>query len=278
MSGFICPVCGERLRRDGNSYKCGKNHCFDISSKGYVNLLLSNQMNAKLPGDNKMMVNARSDFLGKGYYSHLAEAVSDKAVSLFDGGRILDAGCGEGYYTEKIYEKIKARLDEFSLLGIDISKFACARAARRFKGDERCEVGAASVFHIPVESGSVDMLVTMFAPFCREEYFRVLREDGLLLMAIPGEDHLLSLKKAVYDEPYKNQTADYDILGFDFVESVQITREIFIDNNEDIRKLFAMTPYYYKTSAEGHERVNALGELETQADFELLIYRKTAKC
>ena len=84
----------------------------------------------------------------------------------------------------------------------------------------------------------------------------------------------MSLKKAVYDNPYKNQTEDYNIEGFDFVESVKISRKIFIDNNEDIRKLFAMTPYYYKTGTEGHERVNALSELETQADFELIIYRK----
>ena len=44
---MTCPVCGEKsgnpplLTRDGNSLRCPKNHCFDISSKGYVNLLLS---------------------------------------------------------------------------------------------------------------------------------------------------------------------------------------------------------------------------------------------
>lgn len=274
MSGFICPVCGEPLEIEERSYVCSSRHSFDIAAKGYVNLLLSNRMNAKLPGDNKLMVNARADFLNKGYYSHLAEAVSDRAAELFKGGAVLDAGCGEGYYTEKIYEKIKTRHDDFSLLGIDISKFACAHAARRFKNDSRCEVGAASVFHIPMKSESADLLVTMFAPFCREEYFRVLKKGGTLIMAIPGEEHLMSLKAAVYDEPYKNRTEDYDIEGFELTESAKLSRTIFIDNSEDIQALFAMTPYYYKTSMKGHERVRALKALETRADFEVLVYKK----
>lgn len=274
MSGFICPVCRLPLERTEHSYKCEKGHSFDISAKGYVNLLLSKDMNAKLPGDNKMMVNARSDFLSKGYYSHLAEEMSRAVCENFPGGLILDAGCGEGYYTEKIYRCVREKTDNVRLCAVDISKFACAKTANRFKRDENCETAAASIFHIPMADGSADVLVTMFAPFCREEYLRVLKNGGSLIMAIPGETHLFSLKEAVYDEPYKNETADYDIEGFEFTESRKISRKIFIDNNEDIKSLFSMTPYYYKTGIEGHERVNKLESLETEAAFEVLIYRK----
>lgn len=274
MSGFICPVCRLELKRGEHSYKCEKGHSFDISSKGYVNLLLSKDMNAKLPGDNKMMVNARADFLSKGYYSHLAKEMSRAVTENFKGGLILDAGCGEGYYTEEIYRSVREKAENVKLCAVDISKFACARAAKRFKGDISCETAAASVFHLPMADGSADILVTMFAPFCREEYFRVLKKGGCLIMAIPGENHLFSLKEAVYDEPYRNETADYDIDGFEFLESRKISRKIFIDNSEDIKSLFSMTPYYYKTGTHGHERVNALEHLETEAEFEVLIYRK----
>ncbi len=274
MSKFICPVCGESLIKEEHSYRCPKNHSFDIAAKGYVNLLLSNQMNAKLPGDNKLMVNARADFLGKGYYSHLAEAVSCAAAEDFSGGMVMDAGCGEGYYTEKIFGRLIETGHEFSLTGFDISKFACAHAARRFRNDSRCEIAAASIFRIPAADESADVLVTMFAPFCREEFHRVLKKGGKFIMAIPGENHLMSLKAAVYDKPYKNSTADYEIDGFSFIESRRISRKIFIGNNEDIRSLFTMTPYYYKTSLEGHARVSALPSLETEADFEVLIYKK----
>ena len=274
MSGFICPVCRGVLERAEHSYVCPSRHSFDIAAKGYVNLLLSNQMNAKLPGDNKMMVNARAEFLNKGYYSHLAETVSQAVSEVFAGGCILDAGCGEGYYTENIYGKIKEKTEDFKLLGIDISKFACANTARRFKGDDRCETAAASIFHLPLADSSADVLVTMFAPFCREEFYRVLKTGGSFIMAIPAEKHLMSFKAAVYDEPYKNQTADYHIDGFEFIESRMTGRNIFIDNNKDIQSLFSMTPYYYKTSEQGHERVKALSSLETEAEFEVLIYRK----
>lgn len=274
MSGFICPVCRLPLEREDHSYKCEKGHSFDISAKGYVNLLLSKDMNAKLPGDNKMMVNARADFLSKGYYSHLADEMSKAVSENFTGGVILDAGCGEGYYTEKIYRSVREKTDDVKLCAVDISKFACASAARRFKGDENAETAAASVFHIPMADESADVLVTMFAPFCREEYLRVLKKGGCLIMAIPGENHLFSLKEAVYDKPYKNETADYNIEGFEFIESRKISRKIYIDNNEDIKSLFSMTPYYYKTGIEGHARVNSLKCLETEAEFEVLIYRK----
>lgn len=274
MSGFVCPVCREKIVRGERAYRCEKNHSFDIAAKGYVNLLLSNQMNAKLPGDNKMMVNARADFLGKGYYSHLADSVAQAVSENFSGGSILDAGCGEGFYTEEIYRRISEKTDDFSLMGIDISKFACAHAARRFKGDSRCEIAAASIFHMPLGDNSTDVLVTMFAPFCREEFHRILKKDGIFIMAIPGENHLMSFKAAVYDEPYKNQTSDYEIDGFEFIESRKTSKEIFIDNNSDIKSLFTMTPYYYKTGVIGHERVNAMQSLTTQADFEVLIYRK----
>ena len=244
MNGFICPVCGKSLEIKEKSYVCENRHSFDISSKGYVNLLLSGQMNAKLPGDNKMMVNARTEFLSK------------------------------GYYTEEIFKAISGNKYGFKLLGIDISKFACAHAARRLKGQPQCEVAAASIFHLPLADGSVDMAVTMFAPFCREEFCRVIKSRGYLIMAIPAEDHLMSLKAAVYDKPYKNQTADYEVEGFDFLESRKISRSIFIDNPKDIQSLFSMTPYYYKTGEEGHRRLEALESLETEASFEVLIYKR----
>lgn len=274
MTAFICPVCGERLIREETSYKCSRNHCFDISSKGYVNLLTSNHMNAKLPGDNKMMVNARRDFLSKGYYSHLAEAVCREVAAVFEGGIVIDAGCGEGYYTEQIYSCLSEKKCELALFGFDISKFACQAAARRFKGCQDVQIAAASIFRMPFEDGSADAVVTMFAPFCREEFVRVLKKGGYLIMAIPAEEHLLSLKEAVYDSPYKNKVQDYDIEGFEFVKETSAERNIFIDNSGDIQSLFSMTPYYYKTGEEGHRRVEALEKLETKAAFKVLVYRK----
>ena len=115
--------------------------------------------------------------------------------------------------------------------------------------------------------------MTLFAPFCREEFERVLKKDGILIMVIPSERHLWGLKQAVYDTPYLNDVKDYDVKGFKLLEMEKITYEMIIDNNQDIQNLFSMTPYYYKTGKKEQERLANLENLKTEAEFEILTYK-----
>lgn len=273
LHSYICPKCGEPLHRENGSFKCASNHVYDTARSGYVNLLLVQQMNAKLPGDNKLMVNARKNFLGKGYYDILINAFSDcvKRYSK-DGGTVLDAGCGEGIYTVSAAKKVP----EMFFMGTDISKTAADAAAKRAKAEGVSNVlfSVSSVFHLPVKSGSCDMLTTLFAPWCGEEFLRVLKPEGTLIMVIPGERHLWQLKSAIYDDPYLNEPKETAPNGFSLLEKIPIKSKIMLDNNADIQNLFSMTPYYYKTSEEGHRRAEALERLETEIEFEILIYKK----
>ncbi len=271
-NGFICPKCKAPLTVSGGSLRCPDGHCYDISSGGYVNLLLSNMMNSKLPGDNKLMVNARRAFLNKGFYRSLADITAETVLRYADKPSVvLDAGCGEGYYTGIISEKLKNASVSADIFGIDISKNAVNAAAKRYKD---ISFAAASVFHIPMADESCDILVTMFAPYCGEEYLRVLKKGGVMIMAIPGERHLFGLKSAVYDKPYLNEVKDYPLDGFEFLGTEKLDYTIDLTSNEDISSLFMMTPYYYKTSAEGQKRLDALSSLETEVSFEVLSYRK----
>lgn len=272
MSIFVCPVCGEKLSISGNSYLCSKGHCFDIAKSGYVNLLLSKHSGGGVHGDNKLMLRARRDFLEKGYYEPLCREISEiTAKYAGKGSVILDAGCGEGYYTSAIKDKLDQSDIAVEMYGIDISKDAVDLASRR-RSDISC--AAASVFHIPVISGACDILLTMFAPYCGEEYRRVLKENGVMIMAIPSEDHLWELKKAVYDTPYKNEVKPYELEGFSLLEKERVTFSMDIGSKADIQSLFSMTPYCYRTGRAERERLDSLESLETQADFEILIYRK----
>ena len=106
MGVLICPVCKSKLEQEGTRFVCKNGHSFDLSSQGYLHLLPSNRMHAKIPGDNKQMVQARRDFLRKGYYEPVSQAVDQallrycRTLSGKKGGlQLLDAGCGEGYYT-----------------------------------------------------------------------------------------------------------------------------------------------------------------------------------
>lgn len=271
---FSCPVCGNSLSVVGRTYKCVKNHCFDMAKSGYVNLLTSDRMNSKLPGDNKLMVRARRDFLSRGYYANLADALST-LVCRYSGEDValLDAGCGEGYYTEKVAGVLLEKGVCLRAGGFDISKNAADLAAR--SGINNIEYSAASVFHIPALSGSVNVLLSVFSPFCADEFLRVLSDDGLLFMVIPDRRHLWELKCVLYEKPYENQVKDYALDGFELIEAVDVPEnKIFIDNHSDIESLFTMTPYYYNTRQEDKQKLEKLDTLETTTSFKILIYRK----
>ena len=274
MAQWLCPLCGEALSPVGNSLRCPAGHTYDRGRSGYVNLLLVNEKRAKVTGDNKLMVNARRDFLDRGYYAPLAEAFAHAAAEYLAGipaPAVLDAGCGEGYYTAAILSALRQAGCMPEMFAADISKYAADKCARRCKG---AECAAASVFRLPLADGSFDLVSCLFAPYAGEEYRRVLKPGGIFLMAIPGENHLWELKEALYDEPYRNEVKDYALEGFTFLEKQTVEGRIFLPCPADIQNLFRMTPYYYKSGVETGARLAALETLETQISFEILAYRK----
>ncbi len=269
---WSCPVCGKPLHQADKSLRCGNSHSFDRGRSGYVHLLPSNRQNAKLPGDNPDMVRARRNFLNKGYYSHLLKVLcSVMETYLPRNGRILDAGCGEGYYTKGVQQHLAAMEHPCTCYGVDISKTAADLAAR---ADKLTDYAVGSVFHMPVQSESCDMIMSIFAPFCGEEFQRVLKSNGCLVMAIPAAKHLWELKCAVYDKPYENAVKDYELEGFSFTEKRTAQKQITLENRKDIADLFSMTPYAYRTGEKERNRLSSLETLTTQAAFEILIYHK----
>ncbi len=260
-----CPVCKEPISKENDKiYRCGNNHSFDIAKKGYVNFLLAHKMNSKLPGDNKLMVDARSNFLNKGYYSCFRDKLKE-ILDEYNPKTVLDAGCGEGYYTDEIYK------DSRTVIGIDISKTALQKAAPKNKNITYI---AASLFDIPIQSESMDLLFSLFAPYAGEEFHRVLKQDGVMVLGIPGENHLIELKNVIYENPYKNQVKDYELSGFLFQKSEKIETKIHLQNQEDILNLFQMTPYYYRTKQEDLDKIHTLTEFDVTISFELLVYHK----
>ncbi len=195
---FACPVCGNSLMINGKSYKCIDNHSFDAAKSGYVNLLTSDRMNAKNPGDNKLMVKSRSDFLNKGYYGHLLEKLCESVYEVIsENDVILDAGCGEGYYTSGIYNYLCDRKVTVCSGGIDISNM---QLIRRLK-DVMILSMLWEVFFI-FRFGFImhDILMNVFAPFCCNEFVRVINDGGYMIMVIPGRKHLWELKSIVYEK------------------------------------------------------------------------------
>lgn len=273
MSLFYCPICKSELVDNGKSMMCKANHCFDKSKYGYVNLLISQKSSASHHGDDKLMVKARKDFLDKGYYSHLQEALSKIVLKYAcDSCVILDAGCGEGYYLSSIFTLLDNHSINAKIGGIDISKDALIYASKR---ERDFSLAVASVFDMPLKNECADIILNVFSPFAKEEYERVLKKGGYLFRVIPLENHLLALKEAIYDKPYKNDVPPDDIYGFDIVEKAEIKKGIRIDGNEDILSLFMMTPYYYKTGKSDQQKLNTVNYLSVETEFMIIVYRKS---
>ncbi|MDP4109740.1 MAG: methyltransferase domain-containing protein [Bacillota bacterium] len=272
MSSFICPVCGKELKPNNGNLSCENRHSFDIAKSGYVNLLLSQQPKAKHHGDDRLMVRSRRDFLDKGYYAPLLKSLAETVKKYAKNGCvILDAGCGECWYTAGIYDYLKKSETEPQMLGVDISKDALALGAKRGR---ELKLAVASVFNLPVGDEACDILLSVFAPYSGKEFGRVLAKDGVLIRVVPLEKHLWRLKEAVYDAPYENPAESSDLDGFRLLCKHEIRETIHISSNEDIVNVFTMTPYYYKTSAKDQKKLQNLTEIDTEIEFGILIYRK----
>ena len=267
---FICPICKGELCSAVASAVCGRGHSFDRAKEGYYNLLLS--QTRKNHGDNREMIDARRRFLSLGYYQPLAERVAELVLAYTKPSAVLvDAGCGEGYYTDIIERALFERDGQSRVFAFDISKDAARRTARL---NSRISVAVASAYSMPFESGSVDTAVNVFSPLAREEILRILAPSGRFILVYPEKEHLFGLKAAIYDTPYKNKPENTDLPGFSLLYSERLRYEMNIEGSDAVKSLFMMTPYAYRTGKEERERVLNLSSIRTDADFMIAVYEK----
>lgn len=265
---FSCPHCKASMyvSDNGKSVYCNgqRRHCFDFSSDGYLAM-------GQGGGDSKEAVRARKGFLSKDYYLYGAQEIC-RVVKKYASpdAYVVDAGCGEGYYTNKL-----AEVSGYTV-GFDLSKFACSAAAKSAKasGINNSLYVTGSVFELPLMDASADMIVNVFAPCAEEEYSRVLRDDGYLVVVGAGENHLMGLKEALYENTYVN-TARADLpKNMILVEKVTAGFEIEVKGSEDIGNLFLMTPYYWRTKESDKEKLLSISTLKTKIEFEISIFKK----
>jgi len=270
---FICPICrcSMAVTDDGKSVKCSgenpknKRHSFDFSADGYLSFGVTG-------GDSKEAVAARRSFLrSTPNYKLAAEAIFHTVKRYVPDCKLLvDAGCGEGYYTS-----ILADMSE-STVGFDLSKFACSAGAKQAKKDGKNDLllATASVFELPLADGCADAVTNIFAPCAEEEYNRVLKDGGYLFVVGAGKEHLMGLKKAIYDDVYENgQRADLP-KNMEHIDCVISHYSMNISGRENIAALFSMTPYYWRTSEADKQKLASLESLETEIEFEINVYKK----
>lgn len=264
-SKFSCPVCSRPLKKDGSSLLCENRHSFDIAKEGYVNLALGKSDS----GDNPDMCRGRHDFLSADYYLPFASEIANECIKN-SSKNICDAGCGEGYYLRKIKEIIPCSF----LVGLDLAKTSVKIASKSEKGKESpISYAVAGIFDMPLPDNSFDTVLSVFAPVPEDEAHRILTENGTLIVCHPGKMHLMGLKRHLYDNPYENEEKDFVIKGFEHKYDTRVSYKKTV-KAPNIKNLFLMTPYYFKTSKIDSEKLNSLSELETELEFIISVYKK----
>lgn len=267
-SRFICPICHQTMEYDRRIYRCLSGHCFDVAKEGYVNLLPVNRRHSDMPGDDKAMVSARTQFLEGGWYAPLRKLLCEMTEAYMSEKAVLiDAGCGEGYYTEALSGVVHEKGGYTA--GLDLSKAAVRRTAKRCPD---AEIAVASVYHMPVADDSANILVDCFAPLAEGEFHRVLKPGGSFFYVVPGQRHLWEMKELLYDQPYENPYREENYTGFRKAEEIPLEFRFQLQKPEEIAALFHMTPYAWKTPKEGAERLLSCQTLTITAQFRILIY------
>lgn len=196
---LTCPVCRDPLALEDRTYRCPRGHAFDRAREGYVDLLPVGHGRTGITGDTRDMARARQRFLGAGHYDRLVGALVERAIPHLGAPRvgnddgsasavIAEAGCGSGHYIAAVAAAAPGAV----AYGFDVSPEALRVAARAHPA---ITFAVNDVNHrLCLANGSVDVLLDVFAPRNAAEFRRVLRDDGLLLIVIPGEAHLAELR------------------------------------------------------------------------------------
>ena len=254
---LLCPKCHFSLVKIDKSFVCSNKHCYDLSKENYVNLLLSNQKKSKAPGDDKTMISARDNFLQRGYYSRLREAI-ETIVRDVHPRFVLDAGCGTGYYIENLQH-------EFSTIGVDISKEAVRCLAKKNKN---CLGVVASIFDLPIADNSIDLILNIFAPKPQEEFRRILtKKTGVLVEVVPGQEHLKELKEKLFCESRTLNKERFSFGKFKLKTSHRLKYSTRIETNNDLTDLLKMTPYYYTGGKNRVDLIHDIESIEITLDF-----------
>ena len=261
---LLCPICAAPLRQTDKTFRCESGHSFDMARQGYVNLLPVQNKRSLNPGDTREQVLSRRAFLEAGFYAPIAEALCSAAKELGCAGPILDVGCGEGWYSAQLSDALNA-----PLVGLDISKEAVRCAAAKYKNAQWI---CGSAARLPVESGSVGLITSLFALTIPEEFKRVLRSDGYYFQVLAQEDHLLGLKSIIYPKLlHKEKNTTPDLPGFTLVRQIPI-RFTFTVEGAQVQNLLSMTPHVYRISKEGAQRLQETDKLTDTASAVLNIY------
>ncbi|MBF7095535.1 putative RNA methyltransferase [Alkalibacter mobilis] len=266
---FACPKCNRPLQYDGKGLKCINNHNFNISKKGYVNLLLGTHKSIY----GKELYVSRKATADSGFFSTLTDELAKMVDELFSYSEellIFDAGCGEGSITTELHVKLKNRVKEFH--GGDIAKEGIALA-----GDNQAPIlwSVCDLSALPYQDKSFDLVFNILSPSNYKEFSRVLKQNGLLVKVIPGKEYLREFREIFYKSTDKSEYSNLKVLDhftkhMNLIKSKKLSYSITPDVDQ-LHNLINMTPLLIDQTPDLNQ-IRQLKKIRTiSLDYEILV-------
>jgi len=263
MVTLLCTVrnCRQPLQRDERRMVCANRHAFDIARSGYVNLLQPQERRSKEPGDSKEAVTARRRWIQAGHEPSIMNVLDRGALS-----PALDVGCGEGSHL--------AALEPEEGCGVDLSVPAIDLAARTFP-QYHWVVANADRF-LPYADRSFATILSITSRLNPEEFRRVMRDDGQLLVALTAADDLRELRAILHGQASERdrvqRTIDMFAPHFTPVKQERVSTRAIL-TRDDIASV--LTSSYRGSRHREHERLSDVDTLEVTLSRDLLLFRSS---
>lgn len=245
MRALRCPVCGGDMVRTGDDFACGRGHRVNVNRRGCLNFLSQPVEGCY----DATLFQARRRVFAAGCYRPVADAVERMLPP--DPQRLLDAGCGDGWYLNELL----TRHPDWQGAGVDISRDAILQAT-----DQPCTAlwCVGDLRRLPFRDGAFTVVLDILTPASYEEFRRVLRPEGRLIKVYPGSGYLRELRAARNMQPYaEGQVEDY------LKEKAQVLSEARVTYTLPVtaalwRDFVWMTPLNQDLSEEEKERLALL--------------------
>ncbi|MBX2879635.1 MAG: methyltransferase domain-containing protein [Granulosicoccus sp.] len=280
---LACPIDGLPLvLSEMGALRCPKNHSYDRAKQGYFNLLPVQFKPSKDPGDSKAMIEARTRVLNSGIFDPVCSELTDLIQTHWPSQRqrqysapavLVDAGCGDGYYTSRLAREFTAST-EINVIGVDISKWAIMAAARTDKSV--CWL-VANNKRLPVKQGSAGVITSLFG-FATWQPWGELQFPGQTVITVDASSHhLLELRALIYDEVQQHDAPDdKDALdaGYEKVQEVPLKYPVSRPAVQMLTDILTMTPHGKRANQQQLHSNHDFSIAALTIDVTIRVYRK----
>ena len=266
-----CPTCLKPLAPAQGALTCEHRHTYDVARQGYVALLPSG---SRQPiGDDAEMTAARAAIQAAGHVEPLTTALAETARAFGPPGTsvILDAGAGTAHHLAGVLASLPGTLG----VAVDASRAASRRAARAH--DRIAGVRGNIWREIPLCDATVDVAMSVFAPRNANEFARVVRPGGAVIVATPSAEHLheLATLHTVTVDPAKSMRLRRLFSAWSVADQVRRISWIVRLTHQDVVRMLAMAPMGRHLRSDVQGRVAALTEpVHVTAAVELRTFRR----